>query len=302
MSSGRSSPVDLGSTSNGFYRTRTGSNNNNGPPRLLGRPTMPNPHTPNDAYDFSMIPSVGGSGVRKRTSSQPSMLDVGFPQRSKSPLANPMFSHHGRAASPAASSAGRVASPSRTNEQHVLIGEQGTMIDPDTAYARLNDDALAKSGGALAKLPERRPVTDKRGEVVTAGTGESLTRDGGVRLQKDIASDERAIVDSSDEEFSEEEDSGGSYSDEENRGRSGERVAQRASLIELASEPSNHGNSADRGSNVGVDPGGGKKKKKGKKTSQKGMPSGKKTFSLLAAAEEERADTPSYSGIEGTDA
>lgn len=294
MSSGRSSPVDLGGSSNGFYRTRSGSNNNNGPPRLLGRSSVPNAHTPNDAYDFSMAPSVGGSGTRKRTASQPSMLDAVFPGRSKSPLANSMFSHHGRAASPGASSTGRVASPNRPNEPHVLVSEKGTVIDLDTAYARLNDDALAKSGGALAKLPERRPVTDKQGDVVKAGTGESLTRDGGVRLQKDLESDERAIVDSTDDESSEEEDSGGSYSDEENRGRSGERVARKApSLIELASEPSSRGNSTDRESNVGVDPGGGKKKKKGKKAAQKGTPAGKKSFSLLAAAEEERTDPPS---------
>jgi hypothetical protein len=175
------------------------------------------------------------------------------------------------------------------------MSENGAFIDLDYAYARLNDDALAASGGTLASLPERKPVTDKQGDIAQAGTGESVTQDGGIRLQKDLASDERAVVDSSDDEESSEDDSGGSYSDEENRGRTSLRGRKSASLIDLASEPSSRGNSTDRDSNVGVDPGGGKKKKKKKKSkkSKKGDEAStkegkKKIMSLLGAAEDER--------------
>jgi hypothetical protein len=234
-----------------------------------------------------MSPSMAPFGPKKRTLSQPSMLDPG--QRSKSPLGNPAFAHHGRAISPQPVSS-RVASPAM--EKHTIVSKTGAIIDLDYAYARLNDDALASSGGALSSLPERKPVTDKDGNPIRAGTGESITQDGGIRLQMDLVSDERAVVDSSDEEESSEDEDSGSYSDEENRGRLGMRGGKSVSLIELASEPSSRGNSTDRESNVGVDPGGGKKKKKGKK-GKKGedatTASGKKKImSLLGAAEEER--------------
>jgi hypothetical protein len=165
----------------------------------------------------------------------------------------------------------------------MIMSENGAVIDLDYAYARLNDQALASSGGALASLPDRKPVTDKQGNAVRAGSGESITMDGGVRLQKDLASDERAIVDSTDEEPSEGEDSGGSYGDVGDRGRPGIRGRRPASLIDLASEPSSRGNSTDRESNARVDPGGGKKKKT-KKKNQKAKPkTGRKNTSLLAA-------------------
>jgi hypothetical protein len=289
FSSGRSSPVDFNGSNTGLHRTRSDASSN--PPRLLGR-GLPSPYqtyTPNEAYDFSMSPSVAGSAPKKRTLSQPSMLDAGiFPRRSKSPLGNPAFAHHGRPISPAPDSS-RVASPAR--ERNTIVSKTGAVIDLDYAYARLNDDALASSGGALSSLPERKPVTDKDGNTVRAGTGESITQDGGIRLQMDLASDERAVVDSSDEEETSEDEDSGSYSDEENRGRPGSRGGKSVSLIELASEPSSRGNSTDRENNVGVDPGGGKKKKgkKSKKGEDATTASGKKKImSLLGAAEEER--------------
>ncbi|KAF8253960.1 hypothetical protein K440DRAFT_618534, partial [Wilcoxina mikolae CBS 423.85] len=254
--SGRSSPIDTGSPSNGLYRTRSDSN---GAPRRLGRGGLSPTYAPNMAYDFSMFPSVSGSGVKKRTSSQPSsMLDPSlFPQRSKSPLGQPAF-QHGRASSPRASVGGRMASPPPIPESHLIMTESGSMIDMDRAYAKLNDDALAASGGALAMLPERRPVVDKQGDTVRAGTGESITKDGGVRLQKDIEMDECAMMDSSDPESSD-DDSNESFSDEEYRGRSGTRGGVSRSLIDLASEAGSRGNSSERETIVGVDPGGGKK-------------------------------------------
>jgi len=193
-----------------------------------------------------------------------------------------------------------MASPPPIPESH-LMTESGTVIDMERAYAKLNDDALATSGGALAMLPERRPVVDKQGDTVRAGTGESITKDGGVRLQKDIDLEECAMLDSSDAESSD-DDTNGSFSDEEeDRGRPGTRGGVSRSLIDLASEAGSRGNSSERETNVGVDPGGGKKKKKGKKNVRNGKGAAgkkkKKTMSLLAAAEEERMSISIYCGF-----
>lgn len=268
--SGSSSPVDSYSPSNDMFRSRSEIGGN---PRILGsRGSGPG------SYDFPMMPSLGGSGTKKRTASQPSMLDSGmFPQRSKSPLANPAFNHHGRAISPNSEDSSGYRSPPRS--EHMLMSGGGVMIDLDHAYARLNDDALSRSGGALAKLPERRPILDKHGDAVRAGMGESLTKDGGLRLQKDVNSDDEAVMDSSDEDSSDQEDSDPASSDEEGRGRPSIRNRV-ASLVKSPSEPGGRTVNSDR--ETGIVQGG---KKKGKKNRKKGK---RKTMSLLAAAEEER--------------
>ena len=222
VSSGRSSPIDLAvGGADGLYRTR--SDTNGGVPRFLGRNNLPPAHTPNTAYDFSMSPSVGGSAAKKRTSSQPSsMLDpLLFPQRSKSPLGRPAFSHHGRATSPrgAPPVAGHLSASAPSapipEYNHLIMTDSGHMLDPDYAYAKLNDDALAASGGALSTLPERRPVTDKQGEAVRAGFGESITQDGGVRLQKDVNLEDSAMLDSSDDDSSDDGDDGDDDDDDD---------------------------------------------------------------------------------------
>jgi len=152
-------------------------------------------------------------------------------------------------------------------------------------------------------LPERRPITTFEGEHVRAGTGESLTSEGGVRLQKDYGDvDERAVVDSSDEdETSSTEESVGSNSpvseEEERRGRAAAR--------RNGSGPSSKGNATGTEETVAKGPGmiksmirivgdsgggGSKKKKKGGGIdARKGTISMRRTsMSLLAAAEEER--------------
>ena len=49
----------------------------------------------------------------------------------------------------------------------------------------LSGDALAGSGGVLRMLPDRRPITTFEGKHVHAGTRESLTSGGCMRLQRD---------------------------------------------------------------------------------------------------------------------
>ncbi|KAI5789031.1 hypothetical protein EDC01DRAFT_123843 [Geopyxis carbonaria] len=288
------SPVS--GVSNGLHRTRSDASTQG--PRLLGhKNSTASILTPNNQYNFSMIPSVGGTGIpKKRHNSAGSKAygpqQGGFQGRSKSPLTSAM-----RSQSPRGSSA-RLASPAPIETGNRLVSENGELIDLDHAYARLTDDALARSGGMLGNLPERRPVLDSQGEYVRAGTGESVTRDGGLRLQKDIDPNEKVTGDSTEEDSSE-DDSGRSLSEEEERrGRTGLRSPRSAqSLVEAASEPGSRGNSSDRDINnlvgLGVDPGGGKKKrgphnKLMDATRGANYMNKRKPRSLLAAAEEER--------------
>lgn len=175
--------------------------------------------------------------------------------------------------------------------------ETGTKIDLDHAYARLNDEALARSGGVLGKLPGRRPVIGSNGEHIRAGTGESLTSEGGIRLQKDYDSggDGNPAVDSSEDESSSLDSSPGSdEDDDERRGRAGSRARLRNAA---ANSPGRDEDNSDREigliksmiRSVGDSAGGSKKKKMAGIDAKKGTGQMRRiSMSLLAAAEEER--------------
>ena len=199
------------------------------------------------------------------------------------------------------SSSGRLASPPPVGSRKQLTTDQGVPIDLDHAYAKLSDDALARSGGVLGMLPERRPVTSFEGEHIRAGTGESLTREGGVRLQKDydVDIDEHAVVDSSEDETSSgesiESNSPVSEEEEHRRGRAAARrnTPRGSSQSSIASNSSTKGGLIQSMIKIVGDPGGGGSKKK--KKSGVGIDARKGTFSMrrtsmsmLAAAEEER--------------
>ena len=141
-----------------------------------------------------------------------------------------------------------------------LVTQNNSLIDLDYAYRRLDDDALRRSGGSLSLLPERGGAAAH----VRVNSGESVTREGGVRLEKDLTyttgEDGRVIaVESSDEsEYS--TDDGDST-----RGRSkstGEKV-----------EGKRKGRKIDASA---------------KKIESIDTGAPRKTMSLLAAAEEER--------------
>ncbi|KAK6332697.1 hypothetical protein TWF696_002726 [Orbilia brochopaga] len=201
---------------------------------------------------------VGGRQMRLGTSAR----------RSDSPSM-----HHNRSASPNTGnlSLSPLSSPplsiNTIGPVRTLITENDTVIDLDSAYRRLSDDALRNSGGSLANLPERGGVAAH----VRASSGESIARDGGVRLEKDltfmVGDDGREIaVESSDEsDFSSEEDT------EHFRGRQ----AEKPGLGEIGSSETQL--SSSKTSLGGVQP----------QSSKTGTPR-RKTMSLLAAAEEER--------------
>lgn len=284
---------------NGRQRADSGPATN-GAPKLLkdrDKPGTNNGLSPNEGYDFSMLPSVAPGGAKRGPHSRdPSIAPSArgsFGRRSLSPGAEELL----RSASPRSSSGRLSIAPSPTIPRNQITMETGTKIDLDHAYARLNDEALARSGGVLGKLPERRPLVGSDGELIRAGTGESITSEGGVRLQKDYdsAGDENAAVDSSEDESSSLDSSPGSDEDER-RGRAGSRARLRNAA---ANSPGRDEGSSDREvgliksmiRSVGDSAGG--SKKKGKMAAgidaKKGTGHMRRTsMSLLAAAEEER--------------
>lgn len=283
---------------NGRQRADSGPATN-GAPKLLkdrDKPGTNNAMSPNEAYDFSMLPSVTSGTVKRGPQSRdPSIAPSArgsLGRRSLSPGAEELL----RSASPRSSSGRLVAASSPVIPRNQITMETGTKIDLDHAYARLNDEALARSGGVLGKLPERRPLIGSDGEHIRAGTGESITSEGGVRLQEDYDSggDGGAGVDSSEDESSSLDSSPGSEEDDR-RGRAGSRARLRNAA---ANSPGREkGNDRDAGivrsmiGSVGGSVGGSKKKGKiaGAIDAKKGTGYMRKTsMSLLAAAEEER--------------
>ncbi|KAK6505282.1 hypothetical protein TWF481_007191 [Arthrobotrys musiformis] len=155
--------------------------------------------------------------------------------------------------------------PART-----LITENDTLIDLESAYRRLSDDALRNSGGSLATLPERGGTAGN----IRASSGESISRDGGVRLEKDLTfmvgddGREIAVESSDDSEYSSDDDT------ESFRGRRSEKQSSRQVGDSIAeSQP------------VILPPNSSKSRHH---QSLKSPIPQRKTMSLLAAAEEER--------------
>ncbi|KAI9850169.1 MAG: hypothetical protein M1838_006014 [Thelocarpon superellum] len=236
--------------------------------------------SPTSDYQFEMVPNVSIGAVPKRVTqggkvgSSTSGLD-----RGRNSIAGTGISSHGASKSPS-SQMGRSRSPhSRLNTNSfnlmptpgTFVGSSGQLFDLGSAYRRLSDVHLARSGGSLSNLPARHGSDD-----LGVQSGQTVSATGEVRLQKDyydVGDDEQAVVETSDED----DDSLGS-SDEEwgGEGRRGrKRSRKRGHGAGVASDPSGNG--------VGIE-------------STVGMGRGKgprKTLSLLAAAEEERQQVSS---------
>ncbi|EKG13143.1 Universal stress protein A [Macrophomina phaseolina MS6] len=87
------------------------------------------------------------------------------------------------------------------------VTESGKSIDMNSAYRRLSDAALLRSGGSLASLASRKGSDPTKGESISPG--------GGVRLEKDYYAD----ADDDAIESTDEEDDSDVDSDDESRGR-----------------------------------------------------------------------------------
>lgn len=279
-------------------------------PRLLRDRDRPTANTAHEEYQFSILPSAVQAVPKRVTqSSKPvrSMLGGGaddrfldmkgkLGKRTGSPTTNAAMRHaQARSASPrpswqsdsARSSSGRLSSPPPGSNRYGIATEELPNLDMQHAYRRLNDEALASSGGVLGSLPEKKTIVTADGGHIRVDPGESITTEGGVRLQKDYEykpGEETAVADSSDEESTEDGDStsGEGKSDDEDGRRRGRRKqrANRASDSEedivkkIASTLPRSGRKVSSLLSIGSS-----SKRKGEK---------KKPMSLLAAVDEER--------------
>ncbi|KAK6503905.1 hypothetical protein TWF506_002131 [Arthrobotrys conoides] len=204
---------------------------------------------------------VGGRQIRLGSSSRRSGSPSMYHNRSASPHAGNL------SLSPLSSPPlnMNMIPPTRT-----LVTENDTLIDLESAYRRLSDDALRNSGGSLATLPERGGTAGN----IQASSGESISRDGGVRLEKDLTfmvgddGREIAVESSDDSEYSSDDDT------ESFRGRRSEKqtpgfVGDSLQQSQLIASSRNNSKTLHR-------------------QSMKSPIPQRKTMSLLAAAEEER--------------
>lgn len=179
-------------------------------PPAIGRALSGGNKKPEDAYNFEMLPSIESQAMPKRVAQggkkKPGAMAGIFgapPETGKMSEARKQ-SVLGRApasVSPARRSLGRSQSPAarllNNNSMNLhtnpgtYVSDNGQVIDLASAYRRLSDAALLKSGGRLSSLPTRRKSNN-------IAKGEELAPDGGVRLTKDYDDDD--VVESSDEE------------------------------------------------------------------------------------------------------
>ncbi|KAF2460625.1 hypothetical protein BDY21DRAFT_384184 [Lineolata rhizophorae] len=203
-----------------------------------GGPGSPNPE---EAYQFEMLPSIESHALPKRVTQGGKKPKgggamaavfggggggggdrggggVGVSRGGEDPNLRPRhnstagvlgitksLSPQGRPGNRSASPGGRRLNNNSLNlmaDPNKYVSESGKVVDMQSAYRRLSDAALLRSGGSLAKLPTRKGSDPAKGEVEAPG--------GGIRLQKDY--DEEALESSDDSDDS----SGG---EENSRGR-----------------------------------------------------------------------------------
>ena len=91
------------------------------------------------------------------------------------------------------------------------VTESGKVVDMNTAYRKMSDSALLRSGGALASLPIRKGSDPTKGESLAPG--------GGVRLATDDFGDDEDAIESSDDDESDGSSDGEGWGSKKRRGR-----------------------------------------------------------------------------------
>jgi hypothetical protein len=171
---------------------------------------------PEDSYNFEMLPSIQSQSMPKRVTQggkkKPGAMAsiFGSADNGKRPEGRhgSLIARSNKSVSPAPGRlSGRSQSPATRklnnnslnllNNPNTYVSDTGQIIDLASAYRRLSDAALLKSGGRLASLPTRKDVNMSKGE--------QLAPDGGVRLTKDF-NEEDAIDSSEDESGSSDEE------------------------------------------------------------------------------------------------
>jgi hypothetical protein len=209
-----SSPPPTPGLASRNHRASHGSTSPPAPPpgRGTGNPKM----NPEDVYNFEMLPSIQSQSMPKRVTQggkkKPGAMAAifGSADNGKRPEARhgSLITRSNKSVSPAPGRlSGRSQSPAARklnnngmnllNNPNTYVSDSGQVIDLASAYRRLSDAALLKSGGRLANLPTRKDVNLSKGE--------QLAPDGGVRLTKDF-NEEDAIDSSEDESGSSDEE------------------------------------------------------------------------------------------------
>lgn len=196
-----------------------------------------------DNYKFDVLPSNEANALPKRVSLG-GKLGKGNSVFNRDPAASnekrtrhgSFLSGKGKSISPGP---GRSRSPGtglNTNSMNLMptpgkfVSDNGKLIDMNSAYRRLSDAALLKSGSNLANLPFRKELNTE--------TGEEMAPDGGVRLTKDYTHPGDQLVDTSDEEAVSSDDEYGDGWTLEKRGRGRARKG--------SNEPADKGESSFR--------------------------------------------------------
>lgn len=91
------------------------------------------------------------------------------------------------------------------------VTDSGKVVDLSSAYRRLSDGAMLRSGGALATLANRK--------TSDPATGVALAPGGGIRLAKDEFDDEDAIESSDDDDDTSGSSDGEGWGSHRGRGR-----------------------------------------------------------------------------------
>lgn len=247
---------------------------------------------PNTDYQFNMLPSIPNQALPKRvTQGGKKQQSIGtmasimqgqelghLPRGRDTGRHNSTAGIGGSSKSQSSRLLSRSASPGtgmlmQTPGMQVpgkFMTDSGKIIDMNSAYRRLSDAALLKSGGKLSTLPTNTG-TDRPG----VGTGETLSATGEVRLQKDYYPDEEERDDIN--ETSDEDLQTGSSADEAlphgiRRGRKRGRRRDGIDDVDSNADESEIDERNLKEGSVGL----------GK------APGPRKVKSLLAAAEEER--------------
>jgi hypothetical protein len=192
-------------------------------------------------YQFEMLPSIANQALPKRVTQggkkHGSMAAAitgelerlpGLTRGRDTGRHNSTAGIGSKSKSPSSRLSGRSQSPGNrllnTNSFNPIptpstfVTDRGKVIDLNSAYRRLSDAALLRSGGSLATMPARSSQSRER-----LSEGESMSPTGGIRLEKDYyenAGNEEGAIESSDDDEEEDDSSGDDeYSSEASRGR-----------------------------------------------------------------------------------
>jgi hypothetical protein len=195
--------------------------------------------TPESAYNFEMMPTIEARSMPKRVTmggKKQKNSAMGSVYGAPTDLLGTTHSKQrhnstgggGFLGKKASSPAGRSQSPGlNTNSFNLMadpgkyVLDSGKVMDMNSAYRRLSNAALMRSGGTLSKLPVRKESDPTRGETLAPGGGVRLATD------DDFEGDDAAVDSSADDADSDGSDSDSS-SPEKARGRRRTRVGNKA--------------------------------------------------------------------------